>query len=62
MRLLRTVLFLVAGLVSTTLARSATGDQVLVVLEDAAEKQLYSQFWSDLECMLRRLEVAEMWN
>jgi len=30
-------------------AKSAVGDRVLVVLEDAANKALYSQFWQDLE-------------
>ena len=36
------------GLVS---AKSAVGDRILVVLEDGGEKNLYSQFWADLECM-----------
>ena len=31
-------------------AKSATGDRVLVVLEDSAEKDSYRQFWTDLEC------------
>lgn len=30
-------------------AKSAVGDKVLIILEEASEKSLYSQFWSDLE-------------
>lgn len=30
-------------------ALSTSGNRLLVVLEDAAEKDLYSTFWSDLE-------------
>ena len=42
------LLLLVIGLVQ---AKSAVGDRVLVILEDGGEKNLYSQFWADLECM-----------
>ena len=41
---------LVLGLASTALARSATGDRVLVVLEPQAEKAAYSKLWASLEC------------
>lgn len=44
------------GLVS---ARSAVGDRILVVLEDGGEKNLYSQFWADLECTLRFRTLEE---
>ncbi|RMD43446.1 hypothetical protein DV735_g1594, partial [Chaetothyriales sp. CBS 134920] len=37
------------GAVCQVWAKSSVGDRVLVVLEDASEKQLYSQFWQDLE-------------
>lgn len=30
-------------------ALSSSGDRLLVVLEDASQKDLYSTFWSDLE-------------
>ncbi len=40
-------LLVLLGLVS---AKSAVGDRILVVLEDDGEKNLYSQFWADLEC------------
>lgn len=30
-------------------ALSSSGNRLLVVLEDAAEKDLYSVFWSDLK-------------
>ena len=33
-------------------AKSAAGDRVLVVLEDDGERNLYSQFWADLECKI----------
>lgn len=32
-------------------ALSAAGDRVLVVLEEATEKDKYSSFWGDLESM-----------
>lgn len=31
-------------------SRSIAGNRLLVVLEDALEKDLYSQLWTDLEC------------
>lgn len=37
------------GLLGSVLAKSASGDRVLVVLEESTDKALYSQFWADLE-------------
>jgi hypothetical protein len=45
---LLSLLLVTIGLVQ---AKSAVGNRVLVVLEDGGEKNLYSQFWADLECM-----------
>lgn len=43
------VSLLLLGLASTAVARSATGDRVLVVLEPQAEKAAYSKLWASLE-------------
>ena len=43
------LLLAVVGLVS---ALSSNGSRLLVVLEDAAEKDKYSQLWRDLECKM----------
>ena len=40
---------LIVGLLSLALALSSTGNRLLVVIEEAAEKDKYSQFWGDLE-------------
>lgn len=50
MRLFSSICLLLWGLFVSVQARSAVGDRVLVVLEDSAEKELYSKFWTDLEC------------
>jgi hypothetical protein len=47
------ICLLLLGIVGLVQAKSAVGDRVLVVLEDQAERALYSQFWKDLECMSR---------
>lgn len=39
-------------------ALSTSGNRLLVVLEEAAEKDAYSTFWSDLEGQLLLLETA----
>ena len=49
---LSSTLILLLGLLGLVTAKSAVGDRILVVLEDGGEKNLYSQFWADLECML----------
>jgi oligosaccharyltransferase complex subunit beta len=50
MRAFLSILFLAfLGAVS---ALSSAGTRLLVVLEEASEKTLYSQFWADLEGML----------
>ncbi|KAF1985424.1 oligosaccharyl transferase subunit beta [Aulographum hederae CBS 113979] len=40
---------LLLGLVSIVSASSSSGSKLLVVLDDTAEKDSYSQFWGDLE-------------
>jgi hypothetical protein len=40
---------LVFSLTQLVQAKSAVGDRLLVVLEDEAQKGLYSKFWADLE-------------
>ncbi|RMZ83680.1 hypothetical protein DV738_g1034, partial [Chaetothyriales sp. CBS 135597] len=47
--ILSSIAAVLLGTVCQVRAKSAVGDRVLVVLEDANEKQLYSQFWQDLE-------------
>jgi len=49
MRLFSSICVLLWTLFTFVTAKSAVGDRVLVVLEDSAEKDLYSQFWKDLE-------------
>jgi hypothetical protein len=44
---------LLVSLLGVAQALSSAGMRLLVVLEEASEQALYSQFWSDLECMLR---------
>lgn len=41
---------LLLGLVSLVQALSSTGNRLLVVLEEAADKSKYSSFFGDLEC------------
>jgi len=43
------VLGLLIGLLSVVSALSATGNRLLVILEDERERGLYSQLWADLE-------------
>ena len=49
----------VLGLSGLVSAKSAVGDRILVVLEDGGEKNLYSQFWADLECMFALAMACE---
>ena len=53
------LLFLLLGLLGLVSAKSAIGDRILVVLEDGGEKNLYSQFWADLECMFALAMACE---
>lgn len=53
MRLFSSICVLLWTTLASVHARSATGDRLLVVLEDAAEKENYQQFWADLECEMR---------
>jgi oligosaccharyltransferase complex subunit beta len=43
--------FLLLWLPTIISALSSSGNRLLVVLEEASEKDKYSQFWGDLECM-----------
>lgn len=49
--------FLFLGFVAAVHALSSSGSRLLVILEDEAEKSLYSTFWSDLEGELRLRQV-----
>lgn len=40
---------LILGLLSLVHALSSSGSRLLVVIEEASEKDQYSQFWADLE-------------
>lgn len=42
--------FLLLAIASVASARSATGDRLLVVVEDKAEQDKYTQLWADLAC------------
>lgn len=44
--------FLVLGFLTAVNALSSSGNRLLVVLEDPAEKDAFSTFWSDLESEL----------
>jgi len=50
MRLFSSVCALIWTTFTLVTAKSAVGDRLLVVLEDTAEKESYSQLWKDLEC------------
>lgn len=50
MRLPLSFVAFVASMLSLALAKSSTGDRVLVVLETGIQKDAYSKFWSSLEC------------
>jgi oligosaccharyltransferase complex subunit beta len=41
---------LLFSLLGAVAAISASGNRLLVVLEDSTLKPLYSKFWADLEC------------
>lgn len=43
------ILGLLLGLVAAVTAVSAQGREVLVVIDDEADKSRYGQFWADLE-------------
>ncbi|KAL6242663.1 oligosaccharyl transferase glycoprotein complex, beta subunit [Rhinocladiella similis] len=49
MRLFKSLSLLLVACVGVVYAKSAVGNRVLVVLEDEAQKGLYSKFWADLE-------------
>lgn len=46
--------FLVFCFLAVVHALSSSGSRLLVVLEDAAQKDLYSTFWGDLEGTVSR--------
>lgn len=49
----RTLLLGIASLTAAAVARSVTGDRVLVVLDSDIQKGEYSKLWSSLECKSR---------
>lgn len=49
---MRFLLGLLAGLVAFASALSSTGNKLLVVIEELADKEKYSHFWADLEGIL----------
>ena len=49
MRFLRTLLFPLLALTSFVLARSSTGDSVLVLLDPSLKRENFSIFFGDLE-------------
>ncbi len=49
---------LLLGLVSLVQAVSISGNRLLVVIEEAAEKVKYSTFWKDLEGMSDYTPIA----
>jgi len=52
--------WLLLAFVSLVGALSSSGNRLLVVLEDAAEKDKYSQLWGDLECKLLEARPPEI--
>jgi len=42
--------FLLLALLGVVQALSSSGNRLLVVLEELAEKDKYSEFWKDLQC------------
>ena len=55
MRWFFSILFLT--LAASINALSSTGSRLLIVIEEAAEKEKYSQFWGDLEGTPRSIEA-----
>ena len=49
MRFLRTLLLPLLALTSLALARSSTGDSVLILLDPSLKKENFSIFFGDLE-------------
>ena len=49
--------FLLVSLLGLAQALSSSGNRLLVVIEEAAEKAKYSQFWGDLEGMTGAIEL-----
>lgn len=52
----RSIILGVLGLATQALAKSATGDKVLVVLDSGIAKSDYSSFWASLEGTLGHIE------
>jgi oligosaccharyltransferase complex subunit beta len=50
---------LLVALVGFTSALSASGNRLLVVLEDSTKQGLYSKFWTDLKCMFTTIMVMD---
>ena len=60
MRFLRKLLLPVLALASLALARSSTGDSVLVVLDPSLKKDNFSIFFGDLESTCRHPKPPEL--
>ena len=60
MRWLLSTLFL--ALLSLSHALSSSGSRLLVVIEEAAEKEKYSQLWGDLEGAQEAIDYSERFN
>lgn len=54
--------FLLLGLLSLTQALSSSGNRLLVVIEEAAERDKYSQLWGDLEGMFGAIDIISHAN
>ena len=50
---------LLLALLSVVSALSASGNKLLVVIEEEAEKSKYSQFWKDLESKQHNLKLTQ---
>jgi oligosaccharyltransferase complex subunit beta len=58
MRLPISLIAIISSLLSFALAKSSTGDRVLVVLEKQINKDDYSKFWASLECGSEQTRVV----
>lgn len=54
------VSFCVLALLGLVRALSSAGNRLLVVIEEAGDRDKYSQFWGDLEGMLPLLSYTKL--
>ena len=52
--------FLLLALLGVVQALSFSGTRLLVVLEELAEKDKYSEFWADLQCAQLRSSTPSL--